>query len=315
MSTGGMHYNDFCLTEKCSCNPKEASKIIKEITRTWKPQTEVINSKSGTTLTETEAILKRWADYCEELYKEQQPQDQPWKPTREESPEPEPTREEVTIALKQLKNGKSSGVDDIPAELWKMSGKEGVTLIWKLCIAIWKRREWPKEWCTGVFVPLPKKGNLKECSNYRTINLIVHASKVLLKIIAARTRERYQREIREEQAGFMKERGTREQITNIRIIMDKHRECSAPLYMCFIDYSKAFDCVNHHRLWTDMENMGFPVHIISLLDHLYREQLATVRTTNGSSSLFPIGRGVRQGCILSPSLFNIYTEEIIREAI
>lgn len=85
--------------------------------------------------------------------------------------------------------------------------------------------------------------------------------------------------------------------------------------MCFIDYSKAFDCVNHNQLWADMQRMGFPQHIIELLAHLYQDQMATVRAACRMSDFFPIGPGVRQGCIVSPTLFTIYTEDIIREAI
>ena len=98
-------------------------------------------------------------------------------------------------------------------------------------------------------MPIYKKGNVKECSNYRKINLMVHASKVLLKIIVSRIQLKYLSEINEEQSGFVKGNGTREQMVNIRIMMDKYKEYN----MCFIDYAKAFDCVNHQLLWQDMQ--------------------------------------------------------------
>ena len=165
-------------------------------------------------------------------------------------------------------------------------------------------------------MPIYKKGNVKECSNYRTINLMVHASKVLLKIIVSRIQLKYLSEINEEQSGFVKGKGTREQMVNIRIIMEKCKEYNIPLYMCFIDYAKAFDCVNHQQLllWQGMQKMGFPVHVIELLEHLYKNQEAAVKTSCGTSEWFSIERGVRQGCIVSPSLFNIYSENIMREA-
>ena len=106
------------------------------------------------------------------------------------------------------------------------------------------------------------KGNVKECSNYRKINLMVHASKVLLKIIVSRIQLKYLSEINEEQSGFVKGKGTREQMVNIRIIMEKYEEYNTPLYMCFIDYDKAFDCFNHQLLWQDMQKTVFPVHVI-----------------------------------------------------
>ena len=101
-------------------------------------------------------------------------------------------------------------------------------------------------------------------------------------------------------------------MVNIRIIMEKYKEYNIPLYMCFIDYAKAFDCVNHQLLWQDMHKMGFPVHIIELLEHLYKNQEAAVKTSCGTSEWFSIERGVRQGCIVSPSLFNIYSEKVRR---
>ena len=145
---------------------------------------------------------------------------------------------------------------DIPIELWKAAGEEGVDILWRICKLIWTKGEWPKDWCRAVFIPIPKKGNLKECSNYRTISLIVHASKVLLKIIKGRIKLHYDREMAEEQAGFVEGKGTREQIVNIRIIIEKCRDQNIPLYMCFIDYAKAFDWASHRKLWDTMEQMG-----------------------------------------------------------
>ena len=123
---------------------------------------------------------------------------------------------------------------------------------------IWKKEEWPKDWCRAVFIPLPKKGNLKDCANYRTISLISHASKVLLKIIINRMKRKLDQEISSTQAGFREGRGTRDQIVNIRNVMEKCKDHKLPLYMCFIDYSKAFDCVSHNQMWEIMKKMGFP---------------------------------------------------------
>ena len=101
--------------------------------------------------------------------------------SHEHEREPDITREEVQTALRALPNDKAPGIDETPIELWKSSGEEGVTLLWKLCDKIWRCKEWPNDWCRGIFMPIYKKGNVKECSNYRTINLMVHARKVLHK--------------------------------------------------------------------------------------------------------------------------------------
>jgi len=188
-------------------------------------------------------------------------------------------------------------------------------LLWRLCIKIWDKEEWPEDWCKAVFVPLPKKGNLKECSNYRTISLISHASKIMLKIIINRIKIKLDEEISVTQAGFREGRGTRDQIVNIRNVIEKCKDHKLPLYLCFIDYSKAFDCVSHNEMWEVMQRMGFPKHIIDLVCKLYQHQVSAVRTSGGNTDWFNIGRGLRQGCILSPSLFNMYSEEIMREAL
>ena len=158
------------------------------------------------------------------------------------------------------------------------------------------------------FHSIPKKGNAKECSNYRIIALISHASKVMLKILQARLQQSVNREIPDVQAGFRKGRGTRDQIANIHWIMEKAREFQENIYFCFIDYDKAFDYVNHSKLWTILKEMGIPGHLTCLLRNLHAGQKATVKTGYGTTDWFQIGKGERQGCILSLCLFNLYAE-------
>ena len=127
-----------------------------------------------------------------------------------------------------------------------------------------------------VFIPIPKKGNAKECSNYRTIALISHASKVMLKILQARLQQYMNRELPDVYAGIRKGRGTRDQIANICWIMEKAREFQKNIYLCFIDYAKAFDCVDPNKLWKILKEMGIPDHLTCLLRNLYAGQEATV---------------------------------------
>ena len=121
-------------------------------------------------------------------------------------------------------------------------------------------------------------------------------------------------ELPDVQAGFRKDRGTRDQIANIRWIMEKAREFQKNIYFCFIDYAKAFDCVDHNKLWTILKEMGIPDHLICRLRNLYAGQEATVRTGHGTTDWFQIGKGTCQGYILSPCLFNLYAEYIMRNA-
>ena len=171
-----------------------------------------------------------------------------------------------------------------------------------------------KGWKRSVFIPIPKKGNAKECSNYHTIALISHASKVMLKILQARLQQYVNHKLPDVQAGFRNGRGTRDQIANIRWIIEKAREFQKNIYFCFLDYAKAFDCVDHNKLWKILQEMGIPGHLTCLLRNLYAGQEATVRTGHGTTDWFQIGKRFRQGCILSPCLFKLYAEYIMRNA-
>ena len=141
----------------------------------------------------------------------------------------------------------------------------------------------------------------KECSNYCTIALISHTSKVMLKILQARLQQYLNRELPDVQAGFIKGRGTRDQITNIRWIVKKAIEFQKNTYFCFIDYAKAYDCVDHNKLWKILKKIEIPDILTCLLRNLYAGQEARVRTGHGTTDWFQIGKAVRQGCILLPA--------------
>ena len=165
----------------------------------------------------------------------------------------------------------------------------------------------------SVFIPIPKKGNAKEWSNYLAITLILHASKVMLKILEARLQQYMNCELPDVQAGFRKGRGTRDQMANICWIIEKAREFQKSIYF-FIDYTKAFDCVNHNKLWKILQEMGVPDHQTCLLKNLYADQETTVRTGHRTTDWLQIGKRIHQGCRLSPCLFNLYAEYIMRNA-
>ena len=162
-----------------------------------------------------------------------------------------------------------------------------------ICQQICKTQQWPQDRKMSVFIPIPKKGNAKGCSNYCTIALISHASKVTLKILQTGLQQYVNRELPDIQAGFRKGRGTRDQIANIRWIIEKAREFQKHIYFSFIDYTKVFNCVDHHKLWKILKEMGISDHLTCLLRNLYAGQEATFRTGHGSTDWFQIGKGVR----------------------
>ena len=151
---------------------------------------------------------------------------------------------------------------------------------------IWKTQKWPQDWKRSVFISIQKKGNAKEGSDYHTIALISHDSKVMLKILQAKLQQYVNHELPDVQACVRKGRGTRDQIANIHWIMEKAREFQKNIYFCFIDYAKAFDCVDHNQLWKILKEMGIPDHLICLLRNLYAGQEKTVRTGHGTQTGF-----------------------------
>ena len=153
----------------------------------------------------------------------------------------------VKWALGSITMNKARGGDGIPAELFQIWKDDAVKVLHSICQQIWKTHQWPQDWKRPVFIPIPKKDNAKECSNYHTVALISHTSRVMFKILQARFQQCMNRELPDVQAGFRKGRGTRDQIANIHWIVKKAREYQKNIYF-FIDHSNAFDCVNHNKL-------------------------------------------------------------------
>ena len=184
--------------------------------------------------------------------------------------------------LGSITTNKASGDDGIPVELFQILNYDTVKVLHSICQQIWKTQQWPQDWKRSVFIPITKEGNAKECSNYCTLALISHASKVMLKILQARLQQYVYWELPDVQAGFRKSRGTRDQIANICWIIEKAREFQKIIYFCFIDYAKAFDCADHNKLWKILKEVGIPDHLTCLLRNLYAGQEATVRTGHGT---------------------------------
>ena len=149
---------------------------------------------------------------------------------------------------------KASGGDGIAVELFQILKDYSVKVLHSICQQIWKTQQWPQDWKRSVFIPIPKKSNPKECSNYHTIALISHASKVMLKILQIWLQQYMNSELPDVKTGFRKGRGTRDQIANIHWIIEKARELQKNIYFCFIDYAKAFDCMDHKKLENSARN-------------------------------------------------------------
>ena len=163
-------------------------------------------------------------------------------------PEPDILEWEVKWALRSTAVNKATECDQIPAELFKSRKDDAIKVLHSLCQQIWKKEQWPQDWKRSILIPVPKKGSTEECANHWTITLIYHASKVILKILHVRLQHYVNQELPDVQPGCKKGKGTRDQIANIHWIIEKAREIQKNIYLCFIDYAKAFDCVDHDKL-------------------------------------------------------------------
>ena len=192
-----------------------------------------IKDRNGMDLTEAEDIKKRWQEYTGKLYKKDlhDPDNHDGVITHLE---PNILECEVKWALRNITTNKASGSDGIPVELFQILKDLTVKVLHSICQQIWKTQQWPQEWKRSVFIPIPKKGNAKECSNYRTTVLISHTSKVMLKILQATLQQYVNCELPDVHAGLRQVRGTRDQIANIRRITEKAREFQKNIYFFFL---------------------------------------------------------------------------------
>ena len=286
-------------------------KVVKK--RPFYANQACINDKNGNTVTDPEKVLDRWHEYEANLF-EKPENERPLSIHKPEEQEPPPLYDEVEQAAGMLKCGKTPGLDGVPAELIRNSGPASIRVLLKLCTQIWSSLSWPDAWKKQEIVMIHKSGNTKECTNHRTISLLSHASKVLLIIILKRMRAKIEHELPDEQAGFRRGRGTADMLVALQILIEKTLEVDGQAFVVFIDYSKAFDSISQTQLFDILSEIGFPKYLISLLEALYIDQLAVIRWNGNHTNAFNIDKGVRQGCILSPHLFSLYTESVMQEA-
>jgi hypothetical protein len=212
-----------------------------------------------------------------------------------------------------LKTGKAPGIDNISAEEIVASGEEGTEALFSLCHRIWQTEEFPEEWKRSLILPIHKKKDKLQCDNYRGISLLCHSQKLMASVILQRIRARTEEILSEAQAGFRTGRSTIDQLFSLRLLSEKYHEYGRDLYICYVDFQKAFDSVWRKGLWQVMRHLGYDNKIIRLLESMYRSTVSSVRVgaQDELSSWFETLVGVLQGCVLSPLLFNIMLEVVM----
>ena len=266
---------------------RDLPKKIRDTKGAFPAKMGTIKDRNGMDLTEAEDIKKRWQEYTE--YKKEL-HDPDYHDGVITHLEPDILECEVKWALESITKNKAGECDGIPVELFQILKDDAMKVLHSICQQIWKTQQWPQDWKISIFIPIPKKGNPKESSNYCTISLISHTSKVMLRILQSRLQQYMNQERPDVQTGFRKGRGARDQIANTSWIIEQAREFQRNLYFCFIDYAKAFDRVDHNTV--ENSEMGIPDHLTCLWRNLYAGQETTVRNGHGIIDWFQVGKGV-----------------------
>ena len=281
-----------------------------------------LRSLDGSTLlTDRNQILSRWAQHFEKLFSadkivcEQTILSIPQRPERSDL-DTHPTSEEIEKAINQLKSGKAAGIDNIPPELWKHGGPSLHSQLRALLSSCWDSGTLPADFRDAVIVTLYKnKGEKSDCSNYRGITLLSIAGKILARVLLNRLVPAIAEDtLPESQCGFRSNRGTTDMVFALRQIQEKCREQNKGLYISFVDLTKAFDTVNREALWHILNRLGCPPKFVTMTKLLHEEQMGKVRLGNDLSRPFEIRNGVKQGCVLAPTLFSIFFSTMLDHA-
>ena len=275
-----------------------------------------IRGRDGTLLKDGRNINLRWREHFQELLNRHTSVDEsifrelPQYPVREDLSLP-PSLNEVKAAIKRMKNHKAGGVDGIPAEVYKLGGPDLTERLHQLITKIWEREDIPADFRYAIIVTIFKKGDRADCGNYQGISLLSIAGKIIARILASRLLSLSEEVLPESQCGFRPNRGTMDLIFTARQLQEKCREQHQPLYMAFIDLTKAVDSVNRQALWKIIAKYGCAMKFINILRLLYDGMSATVLTDGSETEAFEVEIGVKQGCVIAPTLFSIFIATII----
>jgi Reverse transcriptase (RNA-dependent DNA polymerase) len=278
-----------------------------------------MKDKNGELTVNPNDVLKIWSNYFEKLLNvdtNDEDSDGNEKCVEEEQndkdEEDEVSEAEVERALRGMRNGRSPGIDEVTVEMIKAAGEIGTKWLHRIILNVWKNKKIPEDWRMGIIVPIFKKGDRKSCNNYRGVTLMCQCAKVYEKIIEFRLKECVEESLREEQCGFRAGRGSIDAIFTIRQIMERRWESGDIMHMVFIDLEKAYDRLPRKKVWECLRKRNVSRGLISRIRSTYEKNTSCVQTAVGRSEWFSVREGVRQGSVLSPSLFIIVMDELLR---
>ena len=290
-------------------NYKSANKVfwqtIRRLRGNRSVSTKSIKDSQGNILSDEKDILSRWREYFEDHLN-------PVKDVATDTQEIHFGEEavltvsEVSTAIRGLKSGKAAGEDEIRPEMLKALTGNGVLWLTRVCQVAWKLGRAPKDWQTGVIIPIFKKGDRKECTNYRGISLLSLPGKVYAKCLERKCRDIVESRLEEGQCGFHPGRSTTDQIFTLRQIFEISWEYAKDVFGCFVDLEKAYDRVPRDKLWGVLQEYGIDGHLLMAIKSFYQQSEVCVRVNGKRSQPFNVGVGLRQGCVLSPLLFIVY---------
>ena len=289
-------------------------KKIKEMTYTYrKRKPGILKDTSGKLILDTNQKLKKWTEYINELFGDDRTEHMEIEVGDNEVLKILKT--EIKTAIKNSKNGKAMGPDQIPVETLKCMNDETLEILLDLFNQVYKTGHIPEQWLLSTFCAIPKATNAKDCCDYRTISLISHTLKVFLKVIHGRISRKLEEEIDESQFGFRNGLGTREALFALNVLAQRCMDMNIDIHVCYVDFEKAFDKVRHEKLVQILQAKNIDKGDLRIITNLYWNQRAQIIVDNEKSSEMNIKRGVRQGCVMSPLLFNVYSESIFEEAL
>uniref|UniRef100_A0A8D9ADY8 Craniofacial development protein 2 n=1 Tax=Cacopsylla melanoneura TaxID=428564 RepID=A0A8D9ADY8_9HEMI len=298
---------------------RELYKITKTLSNRKIKQQKPVKNSEGNLIIEEAEQLERWREHFEEILNQHSTtqitdvENSSLETVDQNISVGPPTKQEIVNAIRELKNSKAPGNDNLPPEVFKQDPITSANILHPIFCEIWENEQIPKEWKKGLLVKLPKKGDLTECRNWRGITLLPIPSKILTRVILNRIKDTIDSKLRREQAGFRKNCSCVDLINTLRIILEQSMEYQTPLYLAFIDFEKAFDSIQRTVIWKVLKDYGVPAKLVNIVKETYDEYECQVIHQNKLTDPFPVQTGVKQGCLLSPILFLMVLDKVMKK--